>query len=131
MKKLNIGAMNEMKSRLLGEPCSYGGTKSSYMFKGLLGSHSNTVELSHPFLQGPLGELWMHDATMSPGPLEEPIVEIVTHVLVIDKRDNGFGISFVDVVVNGGSGWEARPIEEGDDRMKRGFDHQIGMSRPD
>ncbi|KAK9167143.1 hypothetical protein Scep_002334 [Stephania cephalantha] len=42
------------------------------MLKGLLGCRSNTVEPSHPFLQGPLGESWMHDGTKSPGPLEEP-----------------------------------------------------------
>ncbi|KAK9101340.1 hypothetical protein Scep_024770 [Stephania cephalantha] len=41
------------------------------MLKGLLGSRSNTVEPSHPFLQGPLGESWKHDGTKSPRPLEE------------------------------------------------------------
>ncbi|KAK9126677.1 hypothetical protein Scep_015523 [Stephania cephalantha] len=41
------------------------------MFKAFLGSRSNTVEPSHPFLQGPLGESWMHNGTKSPGPLKE------------------------------------------------------------
>ncbi|KAK9101166.1 hypothetical protein Scep_024596 [Stephania cephalantha] len=64
-------APDRAEGRPFGEPYSYGGTKSSYMLKGLLGSRSNTVEPSHLFLQGPLEESWMHDGTKSPRPLEE------------------------------------------------------------
>ncbi|KAK9119427.1 hypothetical protein Scep_017520 [Stephania cephalantha] len=71
----------------LGEPYSYGGTKSPYMLKGLLGNRSNTVEPSHPFLQGPLGESWMYDGTKSSGPLEEPWthggIKLPTHIYYI------------------------------------------------
>ncbi|KAK9140271.1 hypothetical protein Scep_009952 [Stephania cephalantha] len=41
------------------------------MIKGLLGSRNNAVEPSHPFLQGPFEESWLHDGTKSPRSLEE------------------------------------------------------------
>ncbi|KAK9149123.1 hypothetical protein Scep_007880 [Stephania cephalantha] len=57
------------------------------MSKGLLGSRNNTVQPSHPFLQGLLGESWMRDGTKSPGHFEEPLthggIKSPTHIYYI------------------------------------------------
>ncbi|KAK9140094.1 hypothetical protein Scep_009775 [Stephania cephalantha] len=113
--------LERTSSRPLGEPYSYGGTKSPYMLKGLLGSRSNTVEPSHPFLQRPLGESWMHEGTKSPRHFEEPW----THGGIKDSDDDDDSTAYI--------GWNldifARRFTSSSERARSTEGVKLGVSR--
>ncbi|KAK9101108.1 hypothetical protein Scep_024538 [Stephania cephalantha] len=55
------------------------------------------MEPSHPFLQGPFGESWMHDGTKSPGPFEEPKEYYDCSLVASTDKSQGQDESFIDM----------------------------------